>query len=490
MSSLGLVLGNHLFEPKYFKKFPEHLFMCEDLSLCTHFKYHKQKILHFLVSMREFCDLMSEKNFKVSYYKLAKQDQFFQKLQSEIKKHKIKDLHCFEIEDKFFETEIQEFCNESGVSLILHQNPMFVATRQEFRDYLADVKKPLMASFYKRQRIKHNVLMLGDLPKGGEWSYDKENRKKIPKKFEVLNYQPPAVQSAHREDVTNLIEKYFSGHPGTLEDFWIPVNRKQALKQLKKFLEVRLEYFGPYQDALDERAPFLYHSLISPSINIGHLTPLEVVKSAEKYLNKENISSVEGFIRQVLGWREFVRGIYQNFDDEQQTSNFFKHKRKLKPCWYSGTTGIEPVDQAIRKALKYGYCHHIERLMVLSNLMLLLEVHPQEVYKWFMELFVDSSDWVMGPNIFGMGQFSDGGVFATKPYISGSNYILKMSHYKKGDWCDGVDGLYWQFIEKKKEFFAKNHRMSMMVRSLEKMDSERKKLIFKAADKLRNQLTH
>jgi deoxyribodipyrimidine photolyase-related protein len=182
-----------------------------------------------------------------------------------------------------------------------------------------------------------------------------------------------------------------------------------------------------------------------------------------------------------MGWREFVRGIYQNFSEEQDKRNFFNHQRKLTHHWYDGTTGLPPVDDAIKKAQKYGYCHHIERLMILSNVMLLSELHPHEVHKWFMEMFIDSADWVMGPNVYGMGQFSDGGIFATKPYISGSNYILKMSDYKKGEWSEVWDGLFWRFIGKNKVFLSKNPRLNMMVKTLEKMEANKKKRLLSLA---------
>jgi deoxyribodipyrimidine photolyase-related protein len=190
-----------------------------------------------------------------------------------------------------------------------------------------------------------------------------------------------------------------------------------------------------------------------------------------------------------MGWREFVNGIYQNFSDKEETTNFFNHHGKLTKDWYEGTTGIAPVDDAIHKANDYGYCHHIERLMILSNIMLLAEVHPHEVHRWFMEMFVDSADWVMGPNVYGMGQFSDGGIFATKPYISGSNYVLKMSDYKKGDWSDIWDGLFWRFIGKHKTFFQKQPRLNFMVITLEKMDPEKRMYLLGRAEEFITQKT-
>jgi deoxyribodipyrimidine photolyase-related protein len=361
-----------------------------------------------------------------------------------------------------------------------------MVTRDEFEEYLNSVKKPFMKTFYERLRKKTGILMDGKKPEGGKYSYDSENRSKLSKDIDPppLVYPKPE-NTPHFNEVKEVVENHFKDHPGDCGNFWLATERKEALKVFRRFLKERLPSFGKYQDAITSRSDFVFHSVISPYINMGLLLPHEVIAEVEKeYQSNKNIplNSAEGFIRQVLGWREFVRGIYQNFDEEQQSTNFFQHKRKLTKHWYEGTTGVPPLDDAIKKSMKYGYAHHIERLMIISNLMLLCQIDPKECYRWFMEMFVDSSDWVMGPNVFGMGQFSDGGIFATKPYFSGSNYLLKMSDYKKGDWCQAVDGLYWSFIERNKEFFSSNPRLGMMVRTLEKMDKERKKEIYKAAE--------
>jgi deoxyribodipyrimidine photolyase-related protein len=365
-----------------------------------------------------------------------------------------------------------------------------MCTREEFKNWLDPDVPPLMNHFYNKQRVQIGVLLdQSNRPLGGKWNYDSENRKKIPKKFEVESFIPKTLESKNIDDVKAIVNNNFSSHPGDIKNYWIPTNRKTAIKWFKDYLDERFVYFGRFQDAIDDRAPFLYHSLISPFINIGFITPKEVIREVENRLNEDNLNDVEGFIRQVLGWREFVRGIYQNYSEHEESMNFFDHKRKLSDHWYNGTTGVTPLDDVIKKSNEWGYSHHIERLMITGNLMLMLQVDPVEVHKWFMEMYVDSSDWVMGPNVYGMSQFSDGGLFATKPYFSGSNYILKMSNYPKGDWCDAVDGLYWQFIENNKSFFANNFRMAMMVKTVERMDSEKKDRIFKAANKLRAKIT-
>lgn len=489
MKKAFIILGNQLFPHTHFRSYKDHtFFMAEAHELCTHFKYHKHKLLLFLMAMRTFRDELKEKDLKVHYSPMPdkKSETYSKRLKSFLKDYD--EVKIYEIEDKFFEKELIDLCDSQNIKLEILKSPAFLVTREEFRDYLGSVKKPFMKTFYERLRKKHQVLMKKNKPEGGSFSFDSDNRNKLPKDVDP----PPLIfpkpgERKHFKKVKEIIEKHFSDHPGECDNFWLATSRKEALKVFDRFLKERLVSFGTYQDSITYRSDFVFHSVISPYINMGLLLPDEVIRKVEKaYHNNKDIpiNSAEGFIRQVLGWREFVRGIYQEFDETQQKENFFSHEKKLSQDWYEGTTGIPPLDDAILKAKKYGYNHHIERLMVVSNLMLLLEIHPQEVYRWFMEMFVDSSDWVMGPNVFGMGQFSDGGIFATKPYICGSNYLLKMSDYKKGDWCDGVDGLYWQFIEKNQDFFKKNPRLSMMVRTLEKMDKEKKKKIYSEANKL------
>ena len=227
----------------------------------------------------------------------------------------------------------------------------------------------------------------------------------------------------------------------------------------------------------------MFHSALSPLINIGLITPSEILSRLKGMEKNINLNSYEGYIRQIIGWREFMRGIYQNYSEELESKNFFNHKKKMKKSWYDGSTGIPPLDYSIKNAVKNAWTHHIERLMILSNIMNLAGIHPKIVYKWFMEMFIDSSEWVMVPNVYGMGLFSDGGIFSTKPYICGSAYFLKMMDFQKGEWCNTMDGLYWRFIDKNRDFFLKNPRLSMMVRILDKMKSERKKKIFECAEK-------
>jgi deoxyribodipyrimidine photolyase-related protein len=318
-------------------------------------------------------------------------------------------------------------------------------------------------------------------PKGNKWSFDEENRKKLPSTIKI-----PEISKVKDTKDTSILKKFinsnFKDHPGNTDKFWFPTTRKDANKWLDEFFRERIKLFGDYEDAVTDKSNTVFHSALSPLINLGLITPEEIITKLKKVENKIPMNSLEGYVRQIIGWREFMRGIYQNYDQRLEKTNFFNHNRKMKKSWYEGTTGLDPLDHAINNAKDYGWSHHIERLMILANIMNLCEINPKQVYKWFMEMFVDSSDWVMAPNVYGMGLFSDGGIFATKPYICGSSYFLKMMHFKKGPWCDVMDGLYWKFIDGHKKFFLKNPRLAMMVRISEKMNKERKMRIFKAAN--------
>ena len=484
MKKIFIVLGNQLFNPSYFEKFRnDHLFfICEDFQLCTYQKHHKHKILLFLSAMRSFADELKKKKFEVIYKSIEEKDfkeSYVDKLFKEIEKENVKEISMFEVEDKFFEKQLLDNLKELKLNYL--KSPMFLSSRDDFKTYLNQVKKPFMANFYKKQRVDHNILVDSDnKPVGGKWSFDDENRKKLPKEID-LPEKFTLKETKHTKDLKEIVEKTFSHHPGKTKSFWTCTSRKDTESYLDYFLDKKIENFGDYEDAVDQRDNILFHSALSPQINLGLLTPEEIIsKIKSKTISK--INSHEGYIRQLIGWREFIRGIYQNFDEKLEKSNFFNHKKVMKETWYTATTGLVPLDYSINNALEYGWTHHIERLMILCNIMNLSEINPKEVYKWFMEMFIDSSDWVMSPNVYGMGLFSDGGIFATKPYICGSSYFLKMMHFKKGSWCDIMDGLYWRFIDKHKDFFLSNPRLSMMVRILEKMNEERKNKIFNAAN--------
>ena len=491
MNDIFIVLGNQLFDPLYLKNYKDcKIFMAEDLGLCTYEKHHKLKILHFLSSMRSYNDLLKSKGFETDYYDCKNNfsDKYEDKLRKSIKESKPKRVFSFEVEDKPFEKKLNKIVKEIGLERVIVTSPMFLNSRDDFKKYLENKKKPLMANYYKMSRIKFDLLVKDEKPVGGKWSFDKDNRKKLPQTVK-LPKRPVASETKHTKVLKKFINIRFENHPGNTENFWLPTTHKESTVWLDDFLTEKLNLFGDYEDAVSQRDNILFHSALSPLINSGLITPEKIVDRLKKLKTKVNLNSLEGYIRQVIGWREFMRGIYQNYSIEMEKRNFFNHKRKFKKEWYSGETGIPPLDHSIKNALKYGWTHHIERLMVLSSLMNLCEIEPKQVYKWFMEMFIDSSEWVMAPNVYGMGLFSDGGIFATKPYICGSSYYLKMMDFKKGEWCETVDGLYWRFINKNRKFFSSNPRLNMMVSVYDKMKNERKKKILSKAEAFITQFT-
>ncbi len=484
---LAIVLGNCLFANHTPLQPDAHtlFFMAEDTGLCTHFRYHKHKLMLFLSAMRSHAESIEE-NHPLQYWKLTAQNQklsYEEKLSQTLERYAhIEEVVMYVIEDQFFAERIHGFCQSRGLRLTTVDSPLFMNSIADFRDYLDRSKRPLMQYFYQEQRKKYNILIdEHQEPVGGKWSLDAENRQKLPKGITI----PDLAQSEateHTTAVAALVDERFPDHPGDTQHFWLATTRRQALYRLQDFLKNRFEDFGPYEDAIDRERNFLFHSVLSPYLNLGLISPDEVVEKALSYADEHNthFPSVEGFVRQIIGWREFMRGMYHTHD---LRGNFFAHQNTLNNHWYEGNTGVPPLDDSIRRVVRHGYTHHIERLMVLGNIMLLTEIHPDEVYRWFMEMFVDSSDWVMVPNVYGMSQFADGGTFATKPYIGGANYIAKMSNYSKsGDWADEIDGLYWRFIDKNRKVFANNQRMSMMLGTLERMNADRKERLFTAAE--------
>ena len=493
---LFFLLGNQLFDEKYLEKFKkDHIFyMAEDFELCTYEKHHKNKILLFLSSMRSHAERLKKSNFKIEYSSIEEKIfklNYTEKLKKIIKSKKITEISSFEIEDKFFEKKISNFTKKENINWNIVQTPMFLNSRENFKKYLSKSKKPFMAVFYKDTRRELDILIKKDgTPEGGKWSFDEDNRNKLPKNISIPKF-PKIKETSHTKKLKLIIEKYFKGHPGNVENFWFATEYEDVIKLLNFFIKEKSNLFGDYEDAVDQKDNILFHSALSPYLNLGLITPELIIKKILDFhkKNKIRLNSLEGYIRQVIGWREFMRGIYQSYSNEMETRNFFKQNRKMKKSWYDGSTGLPPLDYAIKNALKYGWSHHIERLMILSNIMNLCEIKPNIVYKWFMEMFVDSSDWVMVPNVYGMGLFSDGGIFATKPYICGSSYFMKMMDFKKGEWCNTMDGLYWRFINRNRNFFLKNPRLSMMVRIFDKMKAERKKLILSEAEKFIKQNT-
>lgn len=483
---LIIILGDQLFPIENLTQYKNYLiFMKEDYGLCTHYKHHKQKILFFLESMRHYKSQLIEQGFDVHYHKLKPNDpeDYVTSLKSHIKKHNINKLIFYEINDRFMRQEIDTLAKKMNLEKKILPSPSFI-TKSHEREELFHGQKFKMNQFYIHQRKKLDLLVINQKPLGGKWSFDKDNRKKFPK-----NLTPPAAPKNHIDSYSNelldIVSTNFGDHFGELDEIIWPIGRANALDWINNFFEEKLELFGPYEDAITSRSYSLYHSLLSPLMNLGVITPEDILKRTRELIasNNFNLSSLEGFIRQMFGWREFIHGVYQSSSYENvEQFNFWGHTNKLNKLWDEGQTGILPLDESVHELSQYAWTHHINRLMVLANIMNLTGIEPNESKKWFMEKFIDSADWVMDPNVYGMGLFADGGIFASKPYICGSNYILKMSDYPKGEWCEILDALYWRFILVNDDFFLSQPRMSMMARLAQKFSSQKKRKIISTAE--------
>ncbi len=467
---LAVLLGDNLFADLSALPADAVIFMREDRELCSRFRHHQQKIVLFLSAMRHRRDELRQEGREVIYQELA-DGQFADALAGPAPS----ELHIFQPLDPI---------ELPGIQTTIHPNPSFLTSDEDWAAFRRAKPRGIMADFYRRQRLQHDWLLTPDgKPEGGQWSFDAENRRPMPKGREgppLPWVEPDAVT----REVIVLVEREFPGHPGRAADFRWPVTRAQAVDWLEDFIQKRLPDFGAYEDALSPRDATLWHSLLSPLINLGLVLPGEAIDAAlESYRQGwAPLNSVEGFVRQIGGWREFIRRIDIEYREAGAEFKGLGENRRLGPQWWTGETGLPPLDDVIRRAQQRGWAHHIERLMVAGCLMTLCEIDPEEGYRWFMEMFIDSAEWVMRPNVFGMSLFADGGWFATKPYICGSSYILKMSDYPKGEWTNVWDGLYWRFVSRHRELFERNPRMRAALGSLEKMDPGRRERIFAAAE--------
>lgn len=388
----------------------------------------------------------------------------------------IESLHLVDPVDHRLERDLVRSASARGVKLIRHDSPGFLTPEPWFRDFFAGAEHYSQTRFYTAQRRRLGILLDGDRPKGGKWTFDTENRRRLPAGLSPPRPTPPRenpfIPAARR-----WVKEVFSAHPGEGEEFIYPVTAADSLAWLDEFLETRLSRFGDYQDALGGEGGFLFHSGLTPMLNIGLLTPAEIVERTLDFAADHPVplNSLEGFIRQIIGWREFMRAVYRLAGERQRAADFWNHDRPLPAAFYTGATGLEPFDGVVLRLLRTGYAHHIERLMVLGNLMLLCGIAPREVYRWFMELFIDGYDWVMVPNVFGMSQFADGGLITTKPYISASRYLRTMGDFPRGRWEAVWDGLFWRFIHRHVEVFAANPRMRVLAGALRRMDAARLK---------------
>lgn len=501
MNFLTLLYPHQLFWPNPALTKGSSVVLIEDPLFFTQYRFHQQKMLFHRATMKSYQALLEKKGHPVYYLEANTADTELGKLLKNQGQKSLQSIHYIDPVDDWLHQKIKKFASKYKLQTNRIESPAFLNTTADLSSYFEQKKTYFQTDFYCWQRKKRKILLdEKGKPLGGKWTFDDENRKRFP-----ANQTPPVLPTtpvcSFIKEAQQYVKKNFSTNPGETEHFIYPINHTDALNWLKDFLQKRFQDFGPYEDAMSTQHPWLHHSLLSPLINSGLLLPEQVVALTLEVAAKKKIplNSTEGFIRQIIGWREFIRAVYEREGNKQRTRNYWGFNRKIPASFWEGTTGIVPIDHAISQLKKHAYTHHIERLMVLGNFMLLCEFDPNQVYQWFMEWYIDSYDWVMVPNVYGMTQFADGGIMTTKPYISGSNYLLKMGDWDKkkmltldkdlqASWTEVWDGLFWRFMDKQRKFFSSNPRLGMLLKTLDKMDPIKKERIFRVANAFLKQL--
>jgi deoxyribodipyrimidine photolyase-related protein len=478
------VLGNQLWQQQAAlescqdRKSETPVFLIESQQFAQERPYHRQKLVLVWSAMRHFSQELKDAGWSVTY-EMA--DDIQASLVMWIRDHNLDQLLVMDPVDRPFMKWLRRL--DLPCQLTVVENNHFLWKEDDFQDWAKSRKSLLMESFYRESRKRFDVLMDGKDPVGGQWNYDKENRKPPKGKLETPSphwFEPDAVTQAVIERVEGLKIPTF----GEATPFRWAVTREQALQVLDNFIEVRLETFGPYQDAMVTGEETMWHALLSPYLNLGLLQPLEVIERVEQVFHENNLplNSVEGFIRQVMGWREYMRGLYTYFDEDYSQNNWFDHQQPLADFFWSADVEMNCLHQAIDQVRRTGYGHHIQRLMILSNFALIAGYNPQEVEDWFHAAFIDAYDWVMQTNVIGMGLFADGGLLASKPYASSANYVNKMSDYCKGcrynhkartgeNACP-FNFFYWDFLHRHRDKLQTQGRMSFILKNLDKMSTE------------------
>lgn len=469
--------------------------LIESLRHTQRLPYHLQKLVLVWSAMRHFALTLREAGWSVTY---SVAEDFSAPLTEWIKAHQIAELRVMAPTDRPFAKLIQSLELPCKVNFI--PSNRFIWSEEEFIQWAGERKRLIMEDFYREGRRRFNILMVGDQPAGGRWNFDRENRKPPKGKLtlpEALWFEPDETT----QEVINWLKQSESFKQS--QDYWQvepfrwAVTRKQALQVLEFFIQTRLSDFGPYQDAMVTGEQTMWHAMLSPYLNIGLLHPLEVVTAAEQayYQNQDeySLNSVEGFIRQVLGWREYMHGMYVYMGEDYPERNWFNHTQPLPDFYWTAETQMNCLHQILTQVKEIGYAHHIQRLMVLNNFALIAGISPQEIEDWFHAAFIDGYDWVMQTNVIGMGQFADGGKLASKPYAASANYINKMSDYcrkcvynpkeRTGEKACPFNFFYWDFLSRHYDKLKSQGRMIQILRNLERIPQEElHKMQYKATE--------
>ena len=445
--------------------------LVEEPLLFSQYRFHRQKLLFHRASMKRYAERLRSTGLQVDYLEtpLLNDTTTVVRLLSQ---SGIRAVRYVDACDDWLSTHFADALQQQGIRATVLDDPHFLTPTSEIERFAQGKRRLFFTEFYVEQRKRLGILLdQHGKPIGGKWSFDPENRKKLPRGLSVPPVTTPR-EDACIDEARSYVRNYFPDALGNDEPFAYPTDHASARAWLREFVRERLPQFGDYEDAISRHHQTLFHSMLTPMLNIGLLSPQQVLDGVLAEQKRIPLNSLEGFVRQVIGWREFVRLVYLTRGRRQRCRNFWGFHHPMPRSCYEGTTGVEPVDEVIRRVLRTGYCHHIERLMILGNFFLLCEIHPDAVYQWFMELFIDAYDWVMVPNVYGMSQHADGGLMTTKPYISGSSYLRKMSDFPAGPWCRIWDALYWRFVDRQEAFFAANPRMAVMVKLKAKLGNK------------------
>ncbi|TBX64806.1 cryptochrome/photolyase family protein [Flavobacterium silvisoli] len=472
--------------------------MMEIRSETDYTSHHIQKVVGIFAAMRAFATELQSKNHRVIYLNLSDDDNlqsFDKNITHLVSQHRFTHFE-YQFPDEYrVDIILKQLCESLSITSNSVDTEHFFTTRNELGDFFKGKKTFLMESFYRAMRKKHHVLMEDDQPLTGQWNYDSDNRKKLPKEHK------PVAPLVFDNDVSAVYDEISKTNIKTIgyinpQNFVWPVNRAQSLALLDFFAIKCLPFFGSYQDAMSPNEWSLYHSRISFSMNLKLLSPKEVIYRVttewKSRVHEIEFHQVEGFVRQIIGWREYMRGIYWNKMPEYAKLNFFDHQEKLPEWFWTGKTKMNCLKDAIHQSLHYGYAHHIQRLMVTGNFALLAGVHPDEVDAWYLGIYMDAFEWVEITNTRGMSQFADGGILGTKPYVSSATYIDKMSHYcgscfykkglKTGEKACPFNSLYWDFYDRNEAKLSSNPRIGMMYNIWRKMKTEDKISLLNQAD--------
>jgi deoxyribodipyrimidine photolyase-related protein len=490
MQSITLVFPHQLFQQHPALTAERPVWLVEEFLFFRQYRFHKKKIAYHRATMQFYTAMLEKKKIQVTYIAATDKQCDIRLLLPAMVKKGIREIHLAYVVDDWLHRRLCKVADSCGITLHFYETPAFLNTMPGVKDFFDSKKQYFQTDFYTWQRKNRKLLLQPDgKPLGGKWTFDAENREKMPVGERLPVLRLPA-QTKLVKEALQYADTYFADHYGAADELPYPVTHADAETWLNDFLQQRFAKFGVYEDAMVTGEHWLYHSVLTPMLNTGLLTPAQVLEKTLVFAAKQDVplNSLEGFIRQITGWREFIRIVYEREGRKQRTRNYWNFTRKIPSMFWNGETGIAPLDEVIQKVVKLSYNHHIERLMVMGNFMLLCEFDPDEVYRWFMEMYIDAYDWVMVPNVYGMTQFADGGLMTTKPYISGSNYILKMSNHKKGPWCEIWDALFWRFMHVHRSFFLQNPRLGMLINTFDKMAAEKRNAHLQKAEAWLNNL--